>query len=85
MADPIQAKKTPKNPPETLENIERLTCVVDAKCFGCAGFDDDGDAAARYTLEQARIVLRATNAAKKSAAWAHTPYKWVCELISPSL
>ena len=31
------------------------------------------------------MVLTATNAAKKSAARAQTPYKWVCELISASL
>ena len=45
----------------------------------------DGEAAARYTLEQARRVLTATKAAKNSAARAHEPYRWVVvrvELIS---
>ena len=59
------------------------------KLFTCVAVScdegDEGVAAARYTLEQARMVLTATNAAKKSAARAHTPYKWVCELISLSL
>ena len=38
----------------------------------------DPDVAARYTVEQARRVLAATNAAKMSAARAHMPYKCVC-------
>ena len=38
---------------------------------------DDGEAAARYTLEHARRVLTATKAAKRSAARAQDPYRWV--------
>ena len=40
----------------------------------------DGEAAARYTLEQARRVLTATKAAKINAARAHEPYRWVVRL-----